>query len=306
MTDSRWTDRMAALKDRAPRGLKDLADAGTRAYGVATARWRPYPDFLIIGTKRGGTTSLWNYLARHPQVLPMFPSPRGLKSNAYFFENYDRGGRWYRSHFHSTAHRRLKQRRLGRTVTGEASPYYMYGSHVPELIARNMPDVRLIMLLRDPVERAYGHYHERVEQGVERLSFEDALAAEPRRLAGEWQRMADDPHYYSRAHDFFSYRDRGIYLPQVARVLACFPREQVLILRSEDLYLDAQAVFDETCRFLGISTTPIARRKRHNYIPRSPISPTTKRELGEFYAPHNEALYSYLDRDFGWRTEAAD
>lgn len=305
MTASRWRDGMATLKDRAPRGLKDLADVGTRAYGVATVRWRPYPDFLIVGTKRGGTTSLWNYLARHPQVVPMFPSVRGLKSNAYFFENHERGDRWYRSHFHTTAYRRWRQRRLGRTVTGEASPYYMYGPHVPPLIASVMPDVRLIMLLRDPVERAYGHYHERVKQGVEQLSFEDALAAEPTRLAGEWERMVDDHHYYSRAHDFFSYRDRGIYLPQVARVLACFPRDQVLVLRSEDLYLDAQRVFDETCRFLGISAVPIAEPTRHNYIPRSPISPATKRELVEFYAPHNAALYRYLDCDFAWGTETA-
>lgn len=304
MTDGRWTSRVSALKDRTPRGLKDVANVSTRAYGVATARWRPYPDFLIVGTKRGGTTSLWNYLVGHPQVLPMFPSARGLKSNAYFFEHRDRGDHWYRSHFHSTAQRRWTQLRHGAAVTGEASPYYMYGPHLAELIARRMPNVRLIMLLRDPVDRAYGHYQERVQQGVEHLSFEAALAAEPARLGGERERMAADPSYYSRAHDYFSYRERGVYLPQVSRILARFPRDQVLILRSEDLYLDEQAVFDRTCRFLGIAPAALAEPKRHNHIPRSPIAPDTRRRLLDFYAPHNEALYAYLDRDFGWASGA--
>lgn len=291
---------MSSLKDTAPRGLKDLANAGTRAYGVATSRWRPYPDFLIVGTKRGGTTSLWNSLARHPQVLPMFPAPRGRKSTAYFFEHLDRSDRWYRSHFHSMAYRRWTQQRVGRVVTGEASPYYMYGPHVPELIAQKMPGVRLIILLRDPVDRAYGHYQERVKQGVEHLSFEDALEAEGERLAGEWERMARDPRYYSCAHDFFTYRDRGIYLPQLERIFALFPRDQVLILRSEDLYAHAGNVLDETCRFLGIAPGEITHPEHHNFIPRSPITPETKRELIDFYAPYNEKLYAYLERDFGW------
>jgi Sulfotransferase family len=300
MTGARWTGSAPAFKDLAPRRVKDLANVGTRAYGVATARWRPHPDFLIVGAKRGGTTSLWNYLVGHPQVLPMFPSVRGLKSNAYFFEHRHRGDRWYRSHFHATAYRRWKQRRLGPVVTGEASPYYMYGPHVPELIVRRMPGVRLIMLLRDPVARAYGHYQERVQQGVEHLPFEAALAAEPARLDGEWERMAADPSYYSRAHDFFSYRDRGIYLPQLTRIFACFPRDRVLIVRSEDLYVDQDAVFGAVCRFLDIAPVPISKPARHNYIPRSPIPAGARRELAGFYAPHNAALYRYLGRDFSW------
>jgi hypothetical protein len=177
MTVQSLGERMSAAKDRTPRAVKDVVRVSTRAYGVASARWRPYPDFLIVGTKRGGTTSLWNYLATHSQVLPMFPAPRGLKSNAYFFENVHRSDRWYRSHFHSRAYRRRRAQRVGPVVSGEASPYYMYGPHIPRRIAAVMPDVRIIVLLRDPVDRAYGHYQERVKQGVEALSFEDALAA---------------------------------------------------------------------------------------------------------------------------------
>ena len=289
-----------SVKDRSPRVVKDLANTATRAWGLATARWRPWPDFLIVGTKRGGTTSMWNYLVGHPQVVPMFPGPRGLKSNEYFFRDLDRGDRWYRSHFHTRTWRRRRERQVGRTVTGEASPYYMYGPHQPRLIAERMPGVRLIVLLRDPVDRAYGHHRERTRAGVETLSFEEALAAEPERLAGEHERMAADPGYYSEAHDFFSYRDRGIYLPQLQRLEAHFPPEQLFVMRSEAIYEDEQAAFDRVCDFLRIDQVPLEDPRRHNHVPQSPIDPATRDELVRFYAPHNEALYAHLGRDLGW------
>lgn len=306
MNDSRPHDLLSGLKDCSPRVVKDLAAITTRAYGVATARWRPHPDFLLVGTKRGGTTSLWNYLAGHPQVLPMFPAPRGLKSNAYFFSGQGYGDAWYRSHFHSRAYRRWAARRVGPVVTGEASPYYMYGPHLPARIAGVMPQVKLIVLLRDPVDRAYGHHQERRKEGVEPLSFEDALAAEDARLAGEHERMAADPTYYSVAHDFYAYRDRGVYLPQLERIYAAFPRQQVLVLRSEDLYTDTQGAFDRTCRFLGIGSVDLGCAERHNFIPRAPLAPATRRALQAFYAPHNHALYQALGTDFGWGAEERD
>lgn len=307
MSDTMLQRLLVAGKDRAPEPVKTLADRSTRAYGIATARWRSYPDFLIVGTKRGGTTSLWNYLLEHPQVLGMFPAPRGVKSNAYFFENLDRGDAWYRSHFHTTAYRRRQERRVGPTVTGEASPYYMYGPHTMELIAAAMPQVKVIVLLRDPVQRAYGHHQERRKQGTERLSFEDALAVEADRLAVDADRRDADPHYYSAAHDHCSYRDRGIYLPQIQRIHRLFPHDQVLILRSEDLYTRTAAVYAEVCRFLGIADDASLRDPRqHNRIDRSPIDPATAAELYDFYRPHNLALYEYLGRSFGWPEDPTD
>lgn len=294
------TKRLERLKDRSPRRVKATARLVTRSYGVATAGLRPYPDFFIVGTKRGGTTSLWNYLVEHPQVLPMFPRPRGLKSNAYFFEHLDKGDSWYRSHFHTKVYRRYQERSVGVTVTGEASPYYMYAPTVPARMAQVAPDARLLVLLRDPVDRAYSHYQERVNAGAESLTFEDALEAENRRLAGEAERMSRDPNYYSAAHDYYSYRDRGIYLPQLQRLHASYP-QQVLVLRSEDLYTSPQAAFDTVCDFLGLDRRQLANPRVHGALPRSPISTAIEDELTRFYAPHNDALYRYLDRSFGWR-----
>ncbi len=295
------SDTLKRAKESSPRWLLDIANASTRGWGFATSPARPLPDFFVMGTKRGGTTSLWNNLLRHPQVLGMYPQVRGRKSTDFFFSS-DRGSlAWYRSHFPSAAQRAVHARRTGAAITGEASPYYMFGPHSPRLIRSTVPDARLLVLLRDPVDRAYSHHQERVKQGVENLSFEDALAAEEARLAPDEARWLADPAYYSEAHDFFSYRSRGVYLPQVQRILASFPSEQVLLQRSEDFYTDYQAAFSQVTDFLGLTRSDLGIPEHHNRIPRSPMSDRTRAELASFYAPHNAALEQFVGRSFDWQ-----
>lgn len=292
----------ADLKDRSPRWVKDLANAGTRRYALATASRRPAPDFLVIGTKRGGTTSLFNYLLMHPGVLGLFPQSRGKKSTDYFFKERHRGAAWYRSHFHTREHRRLLTRRLGyEPVGGEASPYYMWDPRIAAHVAEVAPDVRAVVLLRDPVERAWSHYQERIENGVEPLSFEDALAAEEARTAGELDRMLADPTYYSEAHDWYTYRARGIYLPQLKNWLSVFPQEQLLVLRSEDMYLDVQAFFDQVCSFLGVPSHTLPTTRPFNASRATSSMPEAARaELTAYFAPHNAELEEFLGRPLGW------
>jgi hypothetical protein len=114
---------LGQLKDLSPRWVKDVANAFTRSYGLASAPLRPAPDFLIVGTKRGGTTSMFSYLLRHPGVLGLFPQSRGKKSTDYFFKETGRGESWYRSHFHTSVYRSRLAKRLGYApVGGEAAP----------------------------------------------------------------------------------------------------------------------------------------------------------------------------------------
>ena len=295
------TSIAARLKDRSPRAIKDVANASTRGYAVATSFLRPYPDFLLVGTKRGGTTSLWNYLVDHPAVLPMFPGPRGLKSPEFFFGEHSRGTAWYRSHFHTGAYRAVVARRLGAApVTGEASPYYMWDPRVCDRVSRLMPATKAIMLLRDPVKRAYSHYQERVGQGVEPLSFADALAAEEERTAGELERMLADPAYYSTSYDWYSYRARGVYGPQVTQWRATLPADQLLVLVSEELYRDPQATLDRVSDFLGIPHHRATTFERHNFLPVAPMDDAVRRDLAAFYRPHNAEVYALLGRDLRW------
>lgn len=289
------------LKNASPRWVKDVANATTRGYGRATAFARPTPDFLIIGTKRGGTTSLFNYLLMHPGVLGLFPQLRGRKSTDYFYKELQRGDPWYRSHFHTRARRAQLGRRLGYPpVTGEASPYYVWDPRVAERVSRTAPHVKAILLVRDPVERAWSHYQERRMNGVEPLSFQDALDAEAVRTEGELDRMLAEPSYYGEAHDWYSYRARGVYLPQIRNWLTSFPSEQLLVVRSEDMYADVQAVVDDVSDFLGLPHHPLPATRTFNASPRSTMPERARAELAAYFAPHNRALEEYLGRPLSW------
>lgn len=296
------TTAAASLRTRTPRWALDLANLSTRGYALATVSSRPVPDFLVVGTKRGGTTSLFNYLLEHPGVLGLFPRPRERKSTDFFFKDQGRGERWYRSHFHTRVYRRRLAARLGyEPVGGEASPYYMWDPRVPARVQEVAPQVKSIALLRDPVERAWSHYHERRQNGVEPLSFTDALAREEARTGGELERMLADPGYYSEAYDWYSYRQRGVYLPQLRTWEEHFPADQLLVLRSEDLYADVQGVFDQVCDFLGVGRFQLPDTQQYNAAPKPSSLPEDVREdLESFYAPHNAALEQHLGRSLNW------
>jgi sulfotransferase family protein len=280
--------------------LRNAAKQSLHTWGLATADIRPMPDFLLVGTKRGGTTSMHHLLLQHPDMIPMFPARR-LKSPMYFSQHYDRGERWYRSHFPTSPYRRaLESTRRRPTVAGEASPYYLYNPYAAQRIRDDVPDVKIVIMLRDPVRRAYSHYWERVDNGVEPLTFAEALAAEPQRLAGELDRMAANPLYYSEAHDWYSYRDRGLYADQLRRYFELFPRERVLIITSELFYRDEQASFDQITDFLGLPRHVLAAKPRYNYLPVAKMDPAIEAELIDFFRAPNEDVYTLLGTDLGW------
>lgn len=288
------------LKSVAPRWAKEAARPFMHAYGRATWRQRPLPDYLIIGTKRGGSTSMFKYLTKHPNVLPPWPGVENHKKTNFFDQNYDRGEAWYRSHFPTARMRAQVAQRTGHpAITGEGAINYMFFPHVIDRVRAMIPEVRLVVVLRNPVDRAWSHYHERVKAGTEPLSFREALRAEDGRLAGEVDRMVSDPHYFSEPYDLFSYRTRGCYLEQLEPWLAAFEADQLLIVRSEDLYSDPVPAVLDVQRFLGLPEVPLVAH-RYNYIPTRTLEPDLRQELAEYYRPHVAALEARLDRSFGW------
>jgi hypothetical protein len=285
----------AALADP----LKNGAKRSLRLYGELTAGLRGLPDFMIIGAKRGGTTSLYNYLLEHPRVLPLLPARQHIKGAHFFDSNFTRGMRWYRSHF-PTAARRRPLERGGPVATGEASPYYLFHPLAAERAARLAGDSRVIVLLRDPVERAYSHYKERARHGAEPLGFEEALEREPERLAGEADRIVAEPGYSSFAHEHHSYVAQGRYLDMLPAWLERFPRERVLIMPSEDLYADPQATVDRVSAFLGLPAFQLRDRTRHNYHPAAGMREQTRQQLRGLFARHNRDLAELLGMRFDW------
>ena len=259
------------------------------------------PDFLVIGAKKGGTTSVANWLVQHPQVLPMFPRTQRHKSPHYFDINYWRGPDWYRSHF-PTERSRRRQVPDGRAVVGEASPYYMFHPAVCERVAHDVPDVRVIVMLRDPVSRAYSNYWDRRASGHETIStFEEAIEAEPQRLAGvDQRRLLTDPRYYSVDHDNHSYLARGRYLEHLAPWLERLPPEQLLIMRAESMFDDPAAMFADVQSFLGLSVHEAMPLRPYNQRRHPPIAAATRAMLADYYRPHNAALYEAIGFEMGW------
>lgn len=288
-------DRLRDIKRRVPRPIKRGARSAIRQGAIATASQRVLPDFLIIGTKRGGTTSLWNWLVRNPAVAPMFPSHQQIKSPHYFDIHFDRGLDWYRSHFvtRNALSRRVQEH--GTAITGEASPYYMFHPLAATRVRGTIPSVKLIVLLREPVARAYSNYWERVGSGAEDLpTFEQAIDAEDQRMRGEAERILADPTYYSVNHDSHSYLARSRYAEHLASWLTLFPREQLLIMPSEELYRDESAAYARVQDFLGIPEAEIPSLPRYNRLRVPPIAPSTKARLQEYFDPHNAALARLL------------
>jgi hypothetical protein len=286
--------------------LKDSVKRGLRAYGVSTSFLRGFPDFIIIGAKRGGTTSLYRAMTQHPRIAPLFPGRQKIKGTYFFDNRFDRGMAWYRSHFPTSLHRRLSARARGfRPVTGEASPYYLAHPLAPYRAAGVVPHARLIVLLRDPVARAHSHYREQVRRGFEDLSFEEAIEEEPKRLDKEVERLLADPHYYSYTYEHHSYVTQGQYAEQLTRWLEGFRRDQLLVLLSEDFYADPSRTVNRVFEFIGLPPARVAVG-RFNFHPGDPMLPETRERLLEHFRPYNKELTELLDTDFSrWGSQPA-
>jgi hypothetical protein len=261
----------------------------------ATSGRRREPDFIIVGAQKAGTTSLWGYLAEHPHVDPPM-----AKEISFFDRNFHRGMDWYRMYF-PFAPRRLGDPTSPRSVSGESTAHYMFHPLAPERIASSLPQVKAIMLLRNPVDRAFSHYQMKLRRRQETLSFEEAIEAEPQRLAGERERIVTDPRYMSAPYSRFSYLARGMYLEQVRRCQEFFGPDRLLIVESSELFKQTAAVYRRVIAFLGLA--PFEPKEFGNRFAgkyREKMSEATRRRLVDFFAPHNAALYAHLGRQFDW------
>jgi len=252
------------------------------------------PDFLIIGAQKCGTTFLYHLLAQHPLV--QFAASKEL----HFFDvHFDLGVEWYRQCFPRPVWKDGRK-----TITGEATPGYLFYPSVPEKMAEVVPQARLIALLRNPVERAYSHHQQATRKGKESLSFEEAIEAEEARLQGEEGRLLEEEGYASFEHQGLSYLSRGVYVDQLQRWMEFFDRDQMLVLKSEAFFDDPGRTLEPVLEFLGLPEwVPEAsmlgdRRNTGSY--EGGMDPLLRERLERHFEPHNRRLYDLLGADFGW------
>jgi hypothetical protein len=282
--------------------VKRTAKAISRAGGRVTAAARVSPDFLIVGGQRCGTTSLFKTLSAHPAVL----TPVLHKGVHYFDTSYANGPNWYRAHFPLRATASRAERRTGvRPLAFESSPYYMFHPLAADRIARDLPDVKLLVLLRDPVERAYSAHAHELARGFETEDFETALALEDERLAGEAERIVADPSYSSHSHQHHAYLQRGRYIDHLERLTGLFGRDRVHVIDSHRFFEEPEPVYDGVLEFLGLPQRGYPPFERHNARPRSPMDDALRRKLEEHFEPYDERLTAWLGQPLTWRERDA-
>ena len=235
------------------------------------------PDFVVIGGKKCGTTYLYHLLTRHPLV-----EPAAAKELHFFDAHFDLGLEWYRQCFLVP---RWEDGR--RTITGEATPGYLPHPPAPERMARIIPQARLIALLRNPVDRTFSDYKQVTRKGRESRTFEEAM---------DYANLENAPR---------KLLSKSIYVDQLVRWSEFFPREQMLVLKSEDFFEDPHRTLKAAFEFLGLpnwefEASEIVPKRRNKGSYEDRINPATRRRLEEYFEPHNKRLYDFLGVDFGW------
>ncbi|MGF1492953.1 MAG: tetratricopeptide repeat protein [Microcoleaceae cyanobacterium] len=242
------------------------------------------PDFIIIGTQKGGTTSLYYYLALHPNIMPSL-----IKEIEFWEKRFEWGLDWYRANFPPTPADEM-------ILTGEATPSYLDHSDVPERLFQSFPATKLIVLLRNPVDRAISHYYQWIDLKWEWRSLEMAMDLAIAQL--ENLKYQTKHYAWNQPNNYIA---RGLYVIFLQKWLSIFPKEQVLILSSEEFYRDPAVSLSEICRFLRL---PEYRLKKYNkYNARTyPIAESVVRQkLQDYFEPYNFELEQYLGQKFHWK-----
>lgn len=237
---------------------------------------RRLPSCIIIGTQKGGTSSLFEYMLQHPAVEGSF-----IKEVQFFTERHWIGERGYRSFFP------IRKKKTLHVI--ESTPLYLFSPEAPRRIHALIPDVKMVALLREPVERAYSNYMHNKRRGHETRTFQECVAAdiEAAKIAG-----GPDPCPMEDAKTFRhqSYVRRGLYAQQIARWFQIFPRENIKIFKAEDFFADPESVTLQTLEFLNLPEITINTGLAHNQFSYDRKRLYEFPELAEYYRPHNEEL----------------
>lgn len=257
------------------------------------------PEVFIIGVQKGGTTSLAKYLFDHPQVI------QAQRKDIYYFNNavnYNKGESWYRAHFAHRLYQRIHEFKKGvsNSITIDATPNYFVAPGAAERLKSMFPNAKLILMLRNPIERAWSNYRMMVWHGMETLDFEDAISAEEERISyAEKESSINGTHNYVLQR--LAYRKNGCYADFLPEWTSRFKPEQLLILKSEDMFEKPSEVYNRLVEFCGLESFAYTAFDNPNKGKIEKDVPSEIRAaLKEFYKPYNERLYTMLNRNFNW------
>jgi tetratricopeptide (TPR) repeat protein len=244
------------------------------------------PNFIVIGAAKGGTTSLYNYLILHPQILPA-----SNKEIAFFGDYFNSNGKtleWYINQFPSIPDRQK--------ITGEATPTYITHPLAAEQLFNLFPEVKLIVVLRNPIERTISQYFHSKRGIGESRSLEEAVTSEIAVIEKMTESGLIEGNYWNRLR----YISWSLYFYQLKMWMSIFPREQFLILKSEDLFYHPEATMKLCFEFLGLPDYRLSEYRNFNPNSYPAIDNSIRQTLADYFRPYNQKLEEYLDMEFNW------
>ena len=255
------------------------------------------PDFYILGGQKCGTTSMFMYLTRHPAILS--PNAKDIR----FFDKYFfKGVNWYRINFPTKSTKSSLNKNFKRVLTGEGTERYFDHPHAAERIKEVTPNAKFIILLRNPITRAFSHHTRVRNNNRESLTFKDAFLNESKRTKEDYNKIFSDPFYYADSYFTYSYFERGIYVDKIKHWMEIFPKEQFLIIQSEEFFSDPSKIYNQVLDFLGVENFDLDQYEqfRKQDYSESKLPVDTHKKLADYFKPHNQRLYEFLGRKFDW------
>ncbi len=283
--------RRALGKKKLPQPVQEAYVWANRNAGRIDPRERSLPNFFVVGTQRGGTTSLFIYLLAHELVH----GPRRAKGVHYFDTNYDKSLEWYKGNFPLKSTLDAQRLEHGATpAVGEGAPYYLFSPVIPYRIHAANPDARIIATLREPLDRAVSHHNHETTRGFETLGLEQAFEAEESRLSGEVDKIKADSTYISKPHIHHAYLGRGQYAEQVERYINLFGQENVLVVDNAALSSDPEATVRKATDFLGLPPLTGVDYPRYNKREYDPVDAGLRDRWGHVFEGSNQRLAELL------------
>ena len=258
-----------------------------------SASLRTLPDFLIIGAMKAGTSSLFHYLAQHPQLVPSREKEiHHFDQDEEAFRSTQGDPNGYRSHFP------IRATMPRGSLSYEATPKYLCHASSAERIADALPAVKLIVMLRNPSERAISHYFHTPTNPADPESLHAAMLGDVEQCAS----LGKTGEGASAFPDHSSYVGRGVYRPQIERYLDHFDRRDLHVINSEQFFGDPSPVLSSLFGFLGVRTDhPITDLAARNVSKRDKrVWPRTRAALDDYFRPHNERLFELLGTRYDW------
>lgn len=264
-----------------------------RHFHYITSPFRILPDFFVIGVVRSGTTSLFHYLGQHPCIRSSAYDEIG-----YFDDNFHLGENWYRSLFPTifTKNKILKEH--GKFRTYDVTPFYIYNPLVVERIKTYSPNSKIIACIRNPIDRAYSNYMIELQDGDTELSFEDRIQPEIELINDKKIKLDNNAFLVNTYYD--NIIARGFYADQLRYWYQAFPKNQLLMVSSEELSKNTHNTLNEIFNFLDLPNTEINDISKKNKREYSAMKKETREFLTKLYKPYNEKLYNLIDRKFDW------